>query len=208
MDEGAEHLLVNAQAFTVSDIITMLAKNPGCKIACFGSRETPAPVLEFMKQLGAFLARQGFFIASGHCTGADWWWEQGVNEGDPTKMIICLPWASYNRRAEDNMPIDPKNKIWSFDQLNNDLKKRLMDEAAQHHPVWKKLKETVKPLMARNIMIASKAVFGLTYLNHSQPGGGGSGQAYRYLRSKGAPVWDLSLGTEKWEKVIQLLSQV
>jgi hypothetical protein len=153
----------------------------GGKVACFGSRETPQHVLDLMQRIGRLIASNGGVCASGHCSGADWNYEQGACSTAPERMLVCLPWATYNRRAEDHMPIHPKAKVIVFDNLPQDEKLVIRRIAEKHHGAWNRLTNGARLLHSRNILIGVGAFMGFTYLNHSKPGGGGSGQCYRYM---------------------------
>jgi hypothetical protein len=156
------------------------------KIACFGSRETPVAVLTIMEKLAQKLSyQQHCLIASGHCQGADLAFEAGAA---PERMIVCLPWSSYNK----NIPINSSSQIWVLASMPQKDQLHYFEVAKKYHPVWDSLSSGVKLLHGRNILIGQDASFGICYINHKKPGCGGSGQCYRYLSGK-APVLDLSL---------------
>jgi hypothetical protein len=155
------------------------------KVACFGSRETPDNVLIVMRMLARQLSyHQNCRIASGHCQGADLAFEQGAN---PEKMIVCLPWSSYN----DNIPVDTASQKKVLGSLPSKDQEYYFRLAKAHHPVWDTLSNGVKLLHGRNILIGQDALLGICYLS-KKAGGGGSGQCYRYLTSMNVPVLDLS----------------
>lgn len=177
----------------MSDILDKI--RAGGKVACFGSRETPANVLEVMTKLAAKIVQLGGVVASGHCYGADLAWEQGAIEAFekstiriPPRMLICLPWARYNW----NIPCRAGSIVEVLDLLPDDEKLAILKEAEKHHGAWHRLSHGGKMLHGRNILIGRNSILGLTYLNPKKIGGGGSGQCYRYLKSNNVPVFDLA----------------
>ena len=183
----------------------------GKRIACFGSRETPGWVssnpngtgsqpigpLRLMIHLGKLITEVGSVVQSGHADGADLAFEFGANLGDPRNMVVCLPWRSYNSQYSPG-----EAQVFVIGELLDSHQAYYMAEAEKYHPAWKHLKQPVRLLMARNMMIANEASCGLTYLNHSRQGGGGSGHAYRALTARGVPVVDFSSPEIflQWEK--------
>ena len=163
---------------TFLDTLTQ-AEERQTRFACFGSRETPLDVLSFMEQLGRTITDFGGFVRSGHARGADQAFERGA---DPERLTKCLPWPNYNR---EDPPFGGASEVLF-------LTSSVEAEAAQHHPAWPRLSRGAKLLHCRNMLIAENAAFGICYLNHAKPGGGGSGQCWRALTSRGVPVADLS----------------
>jgi len=161
----------------------------GIKVAVFGSRETPTEVQELMEKLSSWMVSQGARLASGHANGADLAWERGACLADPEKFTVCLPWRSYN----DDKPINPACCVEVLTELSYRERSNCEKIAAEHHPAWRHLSSGARLLHARNILIGRNASLGFCYLNHEKPGGGGSGQCYRFLTSMKVPVVDLSL---------------
>lgn len=160
----------------------------GKRIACFGSRETPDYVLEMMFRIGSYITENGAICSSGHAYGADHAFELGACASDPTHMVVNLPWPSYN----SDLPIAEGAEVNVLS--SRDDEGELIALASQFHDSWDKVqgRRGLERLHARNILIAQNAALGICYLNHSRVGYGGSGQCYRYLRSKGVPVIDLA----------------
>ncbi len=157
----------------------------GCKIACFGSRETPDRILQLMEGLGAKLVSMGAKLASGHCQGADLAWERGACRHAPENFTVCLPWRSYNKE----LAIHPKAQVVCLADLPNAQKMAYLQTARAHHPVWERLSPGAQLLHGRNILIGEGASYGFC-MTSNRPGGGGSGQCKRYLESLGVPVID------------------
>jgi hypothetical protein len=78
-------------------------------IACVGSRATPAPIISWMEETAAKLVTAGHTINSGNAPGADQAWARGANTVDPSRVVLFLPWDSFERQA-----IHPKNRICTF----------------------------------------------------------------------------------------------
>lgn len=152
------------------------------KIACIGSREVNGDQLRAMKDIGQYIAEQGWTVASGNCEKSDQAYAEGANRVNPGLVQLYLPWATYERQA-----IVTGNQIY----LNHSG----LDEtlAEKHHPNWGNLSYGVKKLMTRNVAIVrdSKAV--IAYLNHGKKGGGGTGHGWRVAQDLGIKCLDLSL---------------
>ncbi len=161
----------------------------GGKVAGFGSRETPKPILDFMHQVAGHIAGLGGTVASGHCLGADLAFEMGAASVNPSRVHVCLPWRGYNK----DIAVPAGAFVEVLTELPTSEKAQLMAEAEQHHGAWNRLTDGGRLLHGRNLLIGRRAVLGVCYLNHKKPGGGGSGQCFRYLTSKGVPVYDLAL---------------
>ena len=161
----------------------------GGKVACFGSRQTPANVLALMEELGAFIAENGGLMASGHAQGADQAFERGAAAVDPERVLVCLPWRGYEREV----PIMRGCTTVVLTELPRARQTNLLALAEQHHGAWHRLTRGGKLLQGRNMLIGELAQFGLCYLSHDRPGKGGSGQCWRYLRSCGVPVVDFAV---------------
>lgn len=160
----------------------------GGKVACFGSRETPADILKLMGELGAYIVDSGGIVASGHCHGADLAFETAASKVRPENVLVCLPWKGYN----SEIPAHPKAKVEILTELPRDEQTMLMAEAEQYHGAWNRLTNGGRLLHTRNLLIGRNAIMGICYLNHSKAGGGGSGQCWRYLKHHFVEVYDLS----------------
>jgi hypothetical protein len=172
-------------------------------VACFGSRETPDDILKLMWLSAKLLSEHGAQIRSGHCEGADWAFERGCYAGNPLQMVVCLPWTSYNnpRTPEGvEMPIHKDAFIADLSQPDDNMELRRIEQiAAKYHPKWSTLTRGPRALHTRNILIGEPAAFGIGYLNTQKIGGGGSGQAYRYLTGTGRRVIELQKpGVAAW----------
>ena len=69
-----------------------------------GSRQTPTSILLFMTETAKALKDQGYWLRSGHATGADWAFEQGARE----QSVIYLPWKSF---GQNPYSLDPGRPV-------------------------------------------------------------------------------------------------
>lgn len=103
--------------------------------AGIGSRETTSDILDVMVKIGRAMPPKKYILRSGGADGADAAFETGCDEVNGPKEIF-LPWRGFNG-----------NKSLLFE---------CPDEAfiiaAKYHPAWDKLKDSVKRLMARNVL--------------------------------------------------------
>lgn len=155
--------------------------------AGIGSRETPTKVLDQMAQLASDLQLAGYALCSGAAHGADSAFENGAGE----KKRIYLPWDGYNNRWVDGR------------FLAIGVNPTLERIASEFHPAWDHLSQGVRKLHTRNIAIVTGMGNGRAPVEFvvcwtvDGAGGGGTGQALRYARSLGIPIYDLALGTVK-----------
>lgn len=102
--------------------------------AGLGSRSTPAPVFQAMRDLARVLAGRGFTLRSGGADGADIAFELGATEAFG-EMEIYLPWNGFNKRAYPAVP----------------LSKGSFELAQTVHPDWFALSHAAQKLHARNM---------------------------------------------------------
>ncbi len=105
-------------------------------ITGIGSRETPANILQLMREIGAWARQNCYNVYSGHADGADWAFEIGAQE-------VCtafLPWASFNSHLQSNAKkiiIEPNAE--------------LIELVYKFHPAAHKLTQGAMRLMCRNV---------------------------------------------------------
>jgi len=171
---------------TYTEFLTSL--RGGAKVAGFGSRSTPKPVLDLMTRFASAAVTAGGVIASGHCLGADLAFETGACSVNPASFHRCLPWASYNSNI--TVPGGKGCAVTVLADLPAQERVAIATEAAKHHPVWERLSNGVQLLHGRNILIGHNAMYGVCYTKNGR-GGGGTGQCIRYLKSLDVAVCDL-----------------
>jgi len=99
-----------------------------------GSRETPANILQRIRELAHRLAARGYVLRSGAAEGADTAFEEGCDAGRGAKEI-WLPWRGFNGHADTKLyPTEAHAQV-----------------AATVHPAWERLSRGPAALHARNI---------------------------------------------------------
>lgn len=162
----------------------------GRAYAGIGSRETPANVLEVMRQLAQRLALNGWVLRSGHAPGAD----QAFEAGAGPQAEVYLPWASFEQQVKPvarfvmNGPIPTAYEI-----------------ASRFHPGWMHLTDGARSLHARNAhqvlganldperrvsMVACWTKDGS--IDGGSRASGGTGQALRIATAYGVEVFNLA----------------
>lgn len=164
------------------------------RIACIGSREITLEQSELFAQIGEYIVSQGWYLSSGNADGSDSAFAKGANKIKPENVILYLPWQSYNIQH-----INPKNRILGspFPEWE--------DLTKPFHGAWDKLSQGGRKLMARNYGIIHRADKVIALLNHSKPGFGGTGQAWRIAESLKIPKLDLNDQTLK--QVVKFLNK-
>lgn len=149
-------------------------------VACIGSRETPAPILEWMRSAGEQLVRAGYRIVSGNAPGADQAWAAGGNKADPSNVTLCLPWEPFEAHA-----VHSRNNVRVLARRQTPDEKRYYDIAAATHPHWLSLTMGAQRLHARNAIIVETARVVLGYM---QPGSWGTASAFRIAKLLKVPT--------------------
>ncbi len=151
--------------------------------AGIGSRETPSDILELMTCVAKHYEKEGYILRTGGAYGADKAFADGC-----TNKEIFVPWAGYN-----GLP----------------LKYPVPDEAsiiaAKHHPLWFKLPQGAKKMMARNVLqilgptldkpsslVVCWTRDGCTTTKERSWKTGGTGQAISIANTYNIPVYNLA----------------
>lgn len=159
-----------------------------------GSTQTPPNVLELMTEIAEDYSKMGYILRSGHAPGADQAWEKGAG----ANAQIFLPWPQFEKRV----PIHPD----AFKLLQPTIEARRI--AAEHHPVWNRLKDSIKLLITRDVHevlghdltppYERKSKFLICWTSdgvitgaETGKGTGGTGQAIRIADRYGVPVYNL-----------------
>jgi hypothetical protein len=102
--------------------------------AGIGSRNTPEPILDYMRKVACRLAARGYVLRSGAASGADSAFEQGAVAVNGA-CEIWLPWTGFNGHADTGLyPSDGHHQY-----------------ASTVHPAWDRLSRGPKSLHARNV---------------------------------------------------------
>jgi hypothetical protein len=152
--------------------------------AGIGSRATPQPVLDIMRQIGIDMAKSGWLLRSGHADGADSAFELGCIMAQGKKEIF-LPWDRFNK-APANHP----------DYRVPTITAELHDFSASYHPNWGACSNAAKLLHMRNAcqILGEEGTSPVDLVICWTPNGsgsGGTGQALRIAEGMGIPVFDL-----------------
>lgn len=99
--------------------------------AGIGSRRAPVEMLEFATLVAVVMNHLGFTLYSGGADGMDRAFELGAGD----KKQIFIPWKGFNN--SDAPAVVLKEEAYKI--------------AAEHHPNWKNLKESVRKLHTRNV---------------------------------------------------------
>jgi hypothetical protein len=156
--------------------------------AGIGARETPAEILELMKDFAKILAKSKYILRSGGAAGADSAFEMGCDMVNGQKEIY-LPWKNFR---------DSTSELWIDNLKNSEIAAEI---AAEFHPKWKYLRPPVKNLMARNTyQILGKglnqntaSMFVICYCEKDKYGNlkGGTSQALRIAQAYDIPIYNL-----------------
>ena len=157
------------------------------RYAGIGSRQTPAPVLEQMRSIGAAMAEAGWLLRSGAAQGADSAFETGAADAGGNREI-WIPWDRYNDRTPDN---GPTIRIARHNDANRSI-------ASRRHPRWNALSAGAQKLMVRNVHqilgddpATPDPVDLVICWTPRASGSGGTGMALRLANDQGIPVVDL-----------------
>ena len=150
-----------------------------------GSRKTPFPIIRLMEAVAVRMAKASVVLRSGGADGADTAFERGCDSVNPKLKQIFLPWAGFNgRRSQFNRPTDA-----------------MMQLAARYHPAWRRCKQSVRNLHARNcgqllgLNLDSPASIIICWTAGGESVGG-TAQALRIAADFKVPV--INLGHERW----------
>lgn len=164
-----------------------VAANPSVHYAGIGSRETPLPVLGYMRRVAGRLAARGFILRSGAADGADRAFEEGCAEAGG-QQEIWLPWKGFNGHADTGLYPGEAH----------------IATAQQLHPAWDRLGRGPRMLHARNVgqvlgaALDAPVAFVLCWTKDgAETAGqcsartGGTGMAIKLASQRGIPVINL-----------------
>ena len=164
--------------------------------AGIGSRATPAPVLQTMTVMAAWLARCGWHLHSGGAAGADSAFAAGAPAGTRT---LFLPWPGYR----GNTGTDCRT-------LGADRTRPCLAIAAALHPAWHRCSPAARKLHARNVGIlgadTDTPVDAVVAWTEGGAVRGGTGMGIRIAHDRGIPV--LNLGSMRPRAVCERLEQI
>lgn len=162
------------------ELIPKATKAP-LKIACIGSRRLTEEELNFCESVGRRLVELGFYIGTGNAIGADQAYARGGNSINPSRVVLYLPWETYEQDAIvlGNRIRRPPHESW------------MEDAAKELHPAWDRVTRGGRALHTRNIAIVHGAPLCFAW---PKPGGRtqGSRMGMQYAEKQNIPLLELS----------------
>ena len=175
--------------------------NPTLRYAGIGSRSTPEPVLQVMRQIAHRLSELGYTLLSGGAAGAD----TAFEAGQFGQKEIYLPWPGFRHLQGRHCVTLPSAEAYRV--------------AEPMPPAWKRLGDTAQALTARN----SHQVLGadlrspVDFVVCWTPDGceteaarsratGGTGQAIALADRWGIPVVNLAGGNAAMNRLADLVA--
>lgn len=171
--------------------------------AGIGSHETPDEVLDWMSNIGQFLATKGYVLRSGFADGADKAFARGA-EVENGAMENFLPWPGFN-----GAPIGDERFIYVTDEASILKAERT---AMESHPNWAACSRAARNMHTRNVYqvlgrnLDDPVDFIVCWTPRGKRGGG-TGQALRIAHPLGIRIYDLAL-EEDQERLSQLLGSI
>ena len=165
--------------------------------AGIGARNTPKYILSIMKDIGIYLAGEGWTLNTGAAKGADQSFTEGALKGKGT-VNLFLPWPTYENKwvshLHGNVNITVFNPEEHFSAVQS---------VHNFHPAGKNLKSSVCALHARNYLILNGIKFVVCYT----PNGkivGGTGQAIRIINHRRKNLFNLG-NNQDLQKILDKL---
>lgn len=157
--------------------------------AGIGSRETPAPVLQQMENIGHKLALRDHVLRSGGAGGADSAFERGAHSANVAGTCeIYLPWKGFN------------NHHSPLHIVSNEA----LEMAGNLHPAWERCSQGARKLHARNCYQIlgqglNEPVSFVVCWTVGGRRGGGTGQALRLAEQREIKIYDLAIRKDMLE---------
>lgn len=155
-----------------------------------GSRETPAVILDLMREVACKLAYDGYNLRSGGADGADLAFQKGWVDAGCAKSEIYIPWDGFNDFDHDGKTFYALNRLgYQFNAAQL---------AAEIHPVWDRLSRGAQALHTRNVYqvlgqeLDSPSDFLICYAKPTKTGvSGGTNTAVQVAIKFGTPVYNM-----------------
>ena len=150
-----------------------------------GSRSSPIWIIPLIDRICLRSIKSNYILRSGGADGADTFFENAYKTG---KTEIWVPWIGFNKSESIHLPSLEAYQI-----------------AATIHPVWDRLRQSVKALHARNCHqilgkdLKTKSKFVICWTDGGEPVGG-TATAIKLALNNDIPV--LNLG--KWDTVASM----
>ena len=154
-------------------------------IGCVGSRELTTKQLDMCYEVGFYIGKKGYNLASGNALGADGTFAQGANKYDPSKVTLYTPWAGHNTHF-----IKEGNKVVTLDPSDSEYEYHSAS-AEQAHPYWKNIgRPYIRSLFIRNAAIVANS--NLIIACPSSKKWSGTKHSMKIAENIGIPVLDIS----------------
>ena len=172
-----------------------------------GSRDTPKPVLDLMKEIAIELAEHGYILRSGHSDGADLAFERGSNG----KNQIWLPWKDFNYESPQAQGLKHTGHfVYQYNWMADSIAKAL-------HPGWNNCSDGAKKLHTRNIYQVLGPGLGVVQQETVSrfvvcwtadgKASGGTGQAIRCAEAYKIPIFNLH-DPKAFDRLAKLLGEI
>jgi hypothetical protein len=156
-----------------------------------GSRKIPSDIFKLLIEYSAIFCRNGYILRSGGADGADNACEIGCDSVSGEKEIY-LPWKEFNKNSSSlyNIP------------------KEAYAIAQKYHPIFNKLKPSVKKLHSRNVSqilgqnLQTPSNLVLCYTENGEVKGG-TATALKIAKDYNIPIYNL--GIPETENALDLL---
>ena len=154
-------------------------------IGCVGSRELTTKQLDMCYEVGFYIGKKGYNLASGNALGADGTFAHGANKYDPSKVTLYTPWAGHNthfiKEGNKVVTLDPAGAVYECDAAR----------AAEAHPYWKNIgRPYIRSLFIRNAAIVANS--DLIIACPSSKKWSGTKHSMKIAENTGVPVLDIS----------------
>ncbi len=154
-------------------------------IGCVGSRELTTKQLDMCYEIGFYIGKKGYNLASGNALGADGTFAHGANKYDPTKVTLYTPWAGHNthfiKEGNKVVTLDPSSAEYEYDAA----------KAEEAHPYWKNIgRPYIRSLFIRNATIVASS--NLIIACPSPKKWSGTKHSMKIAENMGIPVLDVS----------------
>jgi hypothetical protein len=166
-------------------------------VGIVGTRDLPIEEIQLIEDIVAYAMNKGYGICSGGAEGVD---QLAINEAnwiDPKRVLICKPWAKFNKTMEKE-----GNEVLIYENTKDFYEWTVSVD--KFHPNPKALNKYERMLMARNygIICHSSYIVARPRLGGNNPGG--TGQTMRIAKFYNIPVIDLTKN-EGMNKIIKSL---
>lgn len=153
-----------------------------------GSRNTPTPILDLMKNISTKLESEGFILRSGGAQGADSAFEEGVV--DKANMEIYIPWKGFADKFSGDLGVILATELPNWEEAQ--------DKVYDIHPAPERLSMGAIALHGRNMYqvlgkdLNTPSRFVVFWAPPTKDGvKGGTNSAYQLAKNNGIETFNL-----------------